>query len=202
MCFLNSTPRFAEWGFACWDLQRELLLGDTAESQAWDVSFLGLYDDAKVHMSTQETMVGRAMNQWWDTCADAGPRSRPNTAFLEDPPEMELLTINNEQKSVQTLSLQFTIRCFFNSFQTQIGYYDHPNCGLNLLWAPMSTSQDSGVGDPKVHRNPCRPVEGFERQAGFGSSGCKCCQELWLSISVPFHHERTFFSHPENQCFA
>ena len=106
MCFLNSTPRFADWGFACWDLQRQLLVGESsAEGQTWDVSFLGLYDDAKMATSIQDTMVGRAMSQWWDICQDAGPRSRPNTAFLEDPPEMELLTINHEQKCVQTLGV-------------------------------------------------------------------------------------------------
>ena len=54
-------------------------------------------------MATQEAMVGRAMTGYWDLCPEAGPKSRPNAAFSEDPPTLEVLAINTDQHVLQKL---------------------------------------------------------------------------------------------------
>ena len=93
-----SPLRFSEWSSACWELQREKLLSESSEGQTWDIRFLGLFhsDDSKVMTTCQETLVGRAMSQWWDVCPEAGSRSRPNTNFQEEMPQLEVLTVSEE----------------------------------------------------------------------------------------------------------
>ncbi|CAL1138958.1 unnamed protein product [Cladocopium goreaui] len=90
--------RFSEWSSACWELQRGKLLSESSEGQTWDIRFLGLFhsDDSKVMTTCQETLVGRAMSQWWDVCPEAGSRSRPNTNFQEEMPQLEVLTVSEE----------------------------------------------------------------------------------------------------------
>lgn len=96
-------PRFAEWSSACWELQRDYLLGSNT---SLDVRFLGLYHSQDVpHLNTStDCMVGRAMAQWWDQCEEAGSRSRDATTFQEDPPTLEVLNICREQGTLSNLT--------------------------------------------------------------------------------------------------
>ena len=203
--FLEFNPQICGMGLcACWDLQRELLLGDNG----WEPS-VGWSPFSACTMMQRCTC--RRRRQWLDVLWTSGGTH----ALMPDPvPGQTLLSwkthrrwscwpINNEQKSVQTLSLQFTIRCFFNSFQTQIGYYDHPNCGLKpTMGLHVNISGFRSWWSKSTTATHADQLKALNDKLDLRSSGCKCCQELWLSISVPFHHERTFFSHPENQCFA
>ena len=67
------------------------------EATALDVSFLGIYHtDQYNHMETcRSTVAGRGMSQWWDISPEAGPASRPQSAFQEEPPTLEVLTVAN-----------------------------------------------------------------------------------------------------------
>ena len=88
--------RFAEWGAAVWEMQRDyMLLDQNRDAQKFDVHFVGIYhdDEAATMQKTQEVMNGRLLTQWWDSTSDAGPRARPAQKFEEAPPAMEILTI-------------------------------------------------------------------------------------------------------------
>lgn len=89
--------------FACWELQRELLLEASPEATAYDVSFLGIYhSDQHNHMETcRDTIAGRGMSQRWDVSSEAGRAGRPQAAFQEEPPSLEVLTLaDGEVKSL------------------------------------------------------------------------------------------------------
>lgn len=108
LVFLALFPvRFSEWGFACWDLQRQHLV--EPESQTLDISFLGVYhqDDHKHMVTSSETVAGRAMSQWWDVSGEAGPSTRPHSRFEEDPPTLNILSISNGELKIliQVLSM-------------------------------------------------------------------------------------------------
>ncbi|CAL1130517.1 unnamed protein product [Cladocopium goreaui] len=74
--------RFCEWSSACWEIQKDNLLGTNLDL---DLRFLALYhNDDSVHLtSAKECLVGRAMGQWWDRSNEAGPRSRENTRIAD-----------------------------------------------------------------------------------------------------------------------
>ena len=83
-------------------MQRSLLLDEApTDSQAWDVSYMGLYDDGKLCQQSHDTMVGRLMSQWWDVSTEAGPRARADVSFQEEIPSLDVLTINQDEKTVQ-----------------------------------------------------------------------------------------------------
>ena len=47
--------------------------------------------------SNRDTLTGRVMSQWWDECAEAGPKARPASQFSEQPPSLDVLAmVNNE----------------------------------------------------------------------------------------------------------
>lgn len=83
--------RFSEWSSACWEIQRDYLLGT---DQSIDLRFLAVYqnDEASFLKAAQDLRVGRAMDQWWDKSDEAGPRSRENVRFQQDPPSLEVLS--------------------------------------------------------------------------------------------------------------
>ena len=43
-----------------------------------------------------DTLVGRAMSQWWDVCPEAGAKSRPSASFQEEMPQLDVLTVSEE----------------------------------------------------------------------------------------------------------
>ncbi|CAK9083114.1 unnamed protein product, partial [Durusdinium trenchii] len=93
--------RFSEWSQAAWQLQRDFLIATSPEDRAWDVRFLSIFhdDDAKYAESCQQLVCGRAMQQWWDISEAAGPKARASEPFSEGIPELECLTVvDNELK--------------------------------------------------------------------------------------------------------
>lgn len=70
-----------------------------------DVRFLAVYDKDNAHnlATWRECMVGRVMSQWWDQCADAGPKARETTRFQEEPPSLEILSIGSDSSCVVSL---------------------------------------------------------------------------------------------------
>ncbi|CAK9110397.1 Uncharacterized protein SCF082_LOCUS51278, partial [Durusdinium trenchii] len=66
--------RFAEWGMAAWEKQRESLAEPTKRI---DVRFLSVYhSDSKDKAAHEEAIRGKIMKEWWDSCELAGPKSR------------------------------------------------------------------------------------------------------------------------------
>ena len=94
--------RFCEWSSACWEIQKETLLGTNTDL---DLRFLALYhnDDSAHLTSAKECLVGRAMKQWWDQSSEAGARSRENTKFQEDLPTLDVLCVNLETSTLGIL---------------------------------------------------------------------------------------------------
>lgn len=88
--------RFAEWSSACWELQKDTLLGSGTE--ALDLHFLGIYheDDHSWKVTAQDTLVGRCLAQFWDVSEEAGPKARPDSLFNEQPPALDVLTITDD----------------------------------------------------------------------------------------------------------
>ena len=102
--------RFSEWSQAAWQLQRDFLIATSPEDPAWDVRFLSIFhdDDAKYAESCQQLVCGRAMQQWWDISEAAGPKARASEPFSEGIPELECLTVvDNELKSLGRLIFDF-----------------------------------------------------------------------------------------------
>ena len=99
---LLHVSRFCEWSSACWEIQKDNLLGTNLDL---DLRFLALYhNDDSVHLtSAKECLVGWAMGQWWERSNEAGPRSRENTRFQEDLPNLEVLCVNLETSTLGIL---------------------------------------------------------------------------------------------------
>lgn len=47
--------------------------------------------------TTQQTLVGRIMAQWWDVCSEAGPKRRPNSDFSIPIPSLDVLAIADQK---------------------------------------------------------------------------------------------------------
>ena len=101
----DNARRFAEWSGACWQLQKNYLLGTDCDM---DVRFLALYDnDSAQHLqATRDCLVGRAMDEWWDQCSEAGAKSRESTKFGEDAPSLDVLSIAGEPSTMSNLGTQ------------------------------------------------------------------------------------------------
>ena len=68
----------------------------------------GLGCCAKYAESCQQLVCGRAMQQWWDISEAAGPKARASEPFSEGIPELECLTVvDNELKSLGRLIFDF-----------------------------------------------------------------------------------------------
>ncbi|CAJ1423296.1 unnamed protein product [Effrenium voratum] len=95
--------RFAEWSSACWELQKDTLLGSGTE--ALDLHFLGIYheDDHSWKVTAQDTLVGRCLAQFWDVSEEAGPKARPDSLFNEQPPALDVLTITDDAVKIPDL---------------------------------------------------------------------------------------------------
>ena len=108
---LLHVSRFCEWSSACWEIQKDNLLGTNLDL---DLRFLALYhNDDSVHLtSAKECLVGRAMGQWWDRSNEAGPRSRENTRFQEDLPNLEVLCVNLETSTLGILGNEKKTWCW------------------------------------------------------------------------------------------
>lgn len=86
--------RFCEWGQACWELQRDFLLGSEPDDKKWDVRFVGVYHDTDGTLDQcKQLITGRALDQWWDKSEESGPPTRASERFSEDPPSLECLSI-------------------------------------------------------------------------------------------------------------
>ena len=61
----------------------------------WDCRFLALYhsDNASDLSSCQESIVGKAMEGWWDKCSEAGPKSRQASSFNQQLPNLDCLSV-------------------------------------------------------------------------------------------------------------
>ena len=99
---LLHVSRFCEWSSACWEIQKDNLLGTNLDL---DLRFLALYhtDDSAHLTSAKECLVGRAMKQWWDQSPEAGAQSRENTRFQEDLPSLEVISVNLETSTLGIL---------------------------------------------------------------------------------------------------
>ena len=90
-------------------------------------------------------MVGRCMSQWWDVSSEAGPKSRPNTQFLEDPPTLELLSINHEQHVAQNLISKLCFSKSLSGIKSSNGCWVHLNYIHVSPWMQIySTSHSWG----------------------------------------------------------
>lgn len=109
-----ARPRFSEWSYATLEFQKDFL--NDSENCDYDFSFLGLFhsDDHKHMTSNKDTVAGKMMTGWWDTSSDAGPATRPQSRFEEQPPELEVLTlVDGEVKNFgMVYSVVFLIYCF------------------------------------------------------------------------------------------
>ena len=94
---LWTPSRFSEWSYAAWEFQKKFLL--EPEGCTFDMSFLAVYhqDDHKHMLTCKDTIAGRVMSQWWDISPDAGPATRPASRFEEDPPNLEVLVIADDE---------------------------------------------------------------------------------------------------------
>ena len=90
---LEHLPRFSEWSFAAWEFQRRFLTDP--ENCTFDLSFLGVYheDDQKTLTSCKESVAGKVVSGWWDSSSEAGPPTRPQSTFEEEPPTLEVLSV-------------------------------------------------------------------------------------------------------------
>ena len=144
---LLHVSRFCEWSSACWEIQKDNLLGTNLDL---DLRFLALYhNDDSVHLtSAKECLVGRAMGQWWDRSNEAGPRSRENTRFQEDLPNLEVLCVNLETSTLGILGNEKKTWCW-NLVSWALSYLlpksafsmvVQQNISLGLLtWSPKSS---------------------------------------------------------------
>ena len=46
--------------------------------------------------SAKETIVGKAMDSWWDSSEEAGPKSRVREDFQQELPSLDFLTIQDD----------------------------------------------------------------------------------------------------------
>ncbi|CAK9083390.1 unnamed protein product [Durusdinium trenchii] len=87
---------------ACVDIIKQVLTGmHTREAHPLLIVDLGpgLGCCAKYAESCQQLVCGRAMQQWWDISEAAGPKARASEPFSEGIPELECLTVvDNELK--------------------------------------------------------------------------------------------------------
>lgn len=96
--------RFAEWGMAAWEKQRESLAEPTKRI---DVRFLSVYhSDSKDKAAHEEAIRGKIMKEWWDSCELAGPKSRATATFPESLPDLTCLSVTNGE--VKTLWIVFS----------------------------------------------------------------------------------------------
>lgn len=72
----------------------------------------------------QEIMRGRCLQQWWDVSSEAGPSARGSSQFHEPPPTLDVLTVHNEQHTLQTFSLALVYIFEFHpgSFSVVLAY--------------------------------------------------------------------------------
>lgn len=107
--------RFSEWSFACWELQKAFLTDSSPEATAYDFSSMAVYhsDDHQHLQSCRDTVAGRAMSQWWDVSAEAGPAVRPAATFDEDPPTLDVLAISGSEVKNLGSNYVCVYICFF-----------------------------------------------------------------------------------------
>lgn len=87
--------RFGEWSQACFDIQRDYLLGEDG-AKKWDLRCMSVYHetDGQLLDEAKELITGRCMDQWWDKSDGAGPAARAAEPFNIEPPSLECLAIS------------------------------------------------------------------------------------------------------------
>lgn len=88
-------PRFSEWSLASWSIQRELLQD---ASKDLDVRFLATYHSDSVADLTaaKEALMGRLINDFWDSSEAAGSKRRECTTFSQPLPSLETLVVTDD----------------------------------------------------------------------------------------------------------
>ncbi|CAK8994004.1 unnamed protein product [Durusdinium trenchii] len=87
--------RFSEWSLASWSIQRELLQD---ASKDLDVRFLATYHSDSVADLTaaKEALMGRLINDFWDSSEAAGSKRRECTTFSQPLPSLETLVVTDD----------------------------------------------------------------------------------------------------------
>lgn len=82
--FVDTTANFAsEWGLAVRDMEKR-----GAESEVL-YAYLGMHSSAEEHQNAASRIQGSLM-EWWDSQAEAGPKTRPAGAAAEPAPQLTL----------------------------------------------------------------------------------------------------------------
>lgn len=73
--------------------------------------YLGIYleEDASMARNHMGAVTGKLMNNWWDTCAEAGSQRRPRSSFSEPLPSLEVLSVGDGSQVKNLRALQRTI---------------------------------------------------------------------------------------------
>ena len=77
---------------------------------------MGIFSPDDSHMTKiSELVAGKLMRGWFDSSEEAGPKTRPRTAFSEPVPSLDVLTVSGETcKTLTTYywkSLNFYFGC-------------------------------------------------------------------------------------------
>lgn len=71
--------------------------------------YMGIFleDDSDMHRKTESSIAGKLMNQYWDTCADAGSQRRPRSSFSEPLPPLDVLVVSDGKCTTLAFNLDY-----------------------------------------------------------------------------------------------
>lgn len=108
--FKQPCLRFGEWSQAGFNIQKMSLLREDGGNK-WDLRFMSIYHDTDQFMEpSRDLITGRCMDQWWDSCDEAGPAARTSEPFSIERPTLECLAASDGE--VKTLRLHCDQRVF------------------------------------------------------------------------------------------
>lgn len=64
------------------------------------VTYMGIFleDECSMSRALESSVAGKLMSNWWDSSSEAGARRRPRSSFSEPIPQLEVLTIGDDQQ--------------------------------------------------------------------------------------------------------
>lgn len=161
--------RFSEWGHAVWDKQKAVLQGP-AGKDLYFMSFLtqAEHDEWKdpVLFRLPGLVTGQIVEEWWDSCPAAGPKTRQRQAFAESRPTLEVLSVQNNALMIPTVlmdSFDFSrqeLKAMHQQMETKIKSWNEKWCHV-LRGEGTSRAGDrrapTSPASPNVSRVLCRP---------------------------------------------
>ncbi|CAK9107673.1 unnamed protein product, partial [Durusdinium trenchii] len=151
--------RYGEWSRAVWSMQLEKLKG-TAQSD-FDWHFVGYMTPEDGGSDDWTSYIGSQIHQdYWDTCDDAGPPTRPQAAFTGTPPTMELCTIGENNAVVLPDAMLAGLASSGESLLAKVKAFNHSHdtAILTNFRSPSSTPQTPSRPGRGVARTMAQPV--------------------------------------------